>query len=307
MKSHIDIISAGEILIDCIGAEIASLPHTREFQRFLGGSPTNVAVNASRLGLNVALVATIGQDAFGVFAGRKLETTSLDTTYLRRTTDQPTSVIFVSRSVTTPDFIPYREADRHILPEQLPDELLRNASIFHTTCFALSAQPAQQTLLDAAHKASRWGVQTSLDLNYAARIWPDREEAHRVVAGYMESKPLLKISDDDALRFFGVALDDDALFAYFHAHGASTICLTKGKDGVVVSDREQGLLRRPAETVEAVIDATGAGDAFWTGFLFARLKERSLDDCIGAAQRLAAMKLQHIGKIPDHPDLASLL
>lgn len=307
MKRPIDIISAGELLIDCIGAEIASLPHTREFQRFLGGSPTNVAVNASRLGLNVALVATIGQDAFGTFVQRKLETTTLDTRYLRQTADQPTSVIFVSRSVGTPDFIPYREADRHILPGQLPDELLRNASVFHTTCFALSAEPARQTLLDAARKASDLGAQTSFDLNYASRIWPDREEAHRIVAEYMTTKPLLKISDDDALRFFGMALDDDALFAYFHGKGAATVCLTKGKDGVVVSDIENGVLRRPAENVEAVIDATGAGDAFWTGFLFGRLKGRPLDECVGSAQRLAAMKLQHIGKIPDHPDLASLL
>jgi fructokinase len=54
-----------------------------------------------------------------------------------------TSVIFVSKSTGTPDFIPYREADSQIVPSQITDDLLKSAKIFHTTCFALSKDPAR--------------------------------------------------------------------------------------------------------------------------------------------------------------------
>ena len=73
MKS-IDIICIGEVLIDLIGHEInTSINRTKNYHRFLGGSPTNVAVNASRLGLNTVLVASCCQDGLGDYIIRKLK------------------------------------------------------------------------------------------------------------------------------------------------------------------------------------------------------------------------------------------
>ena len=153
MKS-IDIICIGEVLIDFIGHEInTSINRTKDYHRFLGGSPTNVAVNASRLGLNAVLVASCGQDGLGDYVIRKLKANNVNTAYIGKSETVPTSVIFVSKSTETPDFIPYRQADCEIFESQLPEEVLRSAKIFHTTCFALSKNPARQTILNLAKKA----------------------------------------------------------------------------------------------------------------------------------------------------------
>ena len=252
---NIDIICAGEVLIDFIGHEVnTSINRTKDYHRYLGGSPTNVAVNATRLGLQSVLVATCGDDGLGEYIVRKLKDNKVITTQIRKSETEPTSVIFVSKSTGTPDFIPYREADFQILPSQISDELLQNAKIFHTTCFALSKNPARTTIVDSAIKAKSMGLQTSIDINFSERIWPDREEAKQVLSDYLSTDPLVKLSEDDCYRLFAAAKTEDFIFDYFHGLGASTICLTKGKDGVVLSDKEHGIFHQKATHIEEIKD-----------------------------------------------------
>lgn len=300
MEKTIDIISVGEVLIDFIGHEVnTSINRTKDYHRFLGGSPTNVAVNAARLGLKSVLVATCGQDGLGEYIVRKLKANNVITSHVRKSESEPTSVIFVSKSTGTPDFIPYREADYQIDQSQITDELLESAKIFHTTCFALSKKPARTTILESAKKAKDLGAQTSIDINFSERIWPNREEAKEVLREYLSTNPLVKLSEDDCYRLFAEAKTEDYIFDYFHELGASTICLTKGKDGVVLSDKKFGMFHQKATHIDEIKDTTGAGDAFWTGFLYAQLLNRNLEDCITIAQKLAVLKLQNVGRLPE--------
>lgn len=307
MKS-IDIISIGEVLIDFIGHEVnTSINRTKDYHRFLGGSPTNVAVNASRLGLNAVLVASCGQDGLGDYVVRKLKSNNVITSQIRKSESAPTSVIFVSKSTETPDFIPYRQADCEIYESQLPDGIIADAKIFHTTCFALSKNPARQTILNRAQKAKELGLQLSIDINFSERIWSNREEAKDVLKEYLANDPLVKLSEDDCYRLFAEVKTEDYIFDYFHNLGATTICLTKGKNGVVVSDLKQGLLFQKAIQINEIKDTTGAGDAFWTGFLYAKIEQKSLNDCITIAQRLAAIKLQNVGRLPDNINIKKII
>ncbi|MDP5028562.1 MAG: carbohydrate kinase family protein [Flavobacterium sp.] len=303
----IDIICVGEVVIDFIGHEInTSINKTKDYHRFLGGSPTNVAVNASRIGLKPILVASCGQDGLGDYIVRKLKSNNLDVSYIKKISDLPTSIILVSKSTETPDFIPYRQADCYITIDQLPDEMIQNAKIFHTTCFALSKDPARNTILNRAKRAKEFGLKLSIDLNYSERIWPNREEAKKVIKDYLKNDPLLKISEDDCFRFFEEVKSEDFIFDYFHNLGVTTICLTKGENGVVVSDIHEGLFFQEAEFIQEVKDTTGAGDAFWTGFLYAQIKNKNIKNSISIAQKLASLKLQSVGKLPENIDLESL-
>ncbi|WP_367755377.1 carbohydrate kinase family protein [Flavobacterium sp. WC2430] len=308
MEKKIDIICAGEVLIDFIGHEVnTSINRTKDYHRFLGGSPTNVAVNAARLGLNSVLVATCGQDGLGEYIVRKLKANKVITSQIRKSNTEPTSVIFVSKSTGTPDFIPYREADYQIHQSQIPDDLLASAKIFHTTCFALSKNPARTTILESAKKAQSLGLQTSIDINFSERIWPDREEAKLVLKEYLGTNPFVKLSEDDCYRLFAETKTEDFIFDYFHDLGAATICLTKGKDGVVLSDKNFGMFYQKAQKIDEIKDTTGAGDAFWTGFLYAQLLNKNFEETITIAQKLAVLKLQNVGRLPEGINIATYL
>ena len=297
---EIDILCVGEVLIDFIGLQTnKSILHTTEYARFLGGSPTNVAINASKIGLKSHLVATCGNDGLGEFIIDELKALKLETSNVKIVDDKATSIILVSKSTETPDFISYRTTDYNITKEQLPIELINKAKIFHTTCFALSKKPAQKTILNRAKKAYKLGLQLSIDINFSEKIWNDREKAKNILKKYLKYKPLVKLSNDDCFRLFNEVKNDDFIFDYFHKQGAKIICLPKGNAGVVVSDISKGIISQEAVKIKKVVDTTGAGDAFWTGFLYAQLKSKTLKESIKIAQELASYKIQNIGAIPN--------
>lgn len=294
-----DLLAVGELLVDLIGHEItADLRQTRDFHRYQGGSPANMAANMARLGNPAALVACVGNDNLGVYLKDRVAEAGVDPQFIAVDSAVPTSLVVVSRTQGTPDFIAYRQADCQLKPPHLPDELLKSAAVFHTTCFALSRQPAQDTIVDAARRAAKAGCQVSIDANYAPTIWPDREQAHRVLAAYCAANALVKLSDDDAARLFGVRQEPEQIADHFHGLGARLVCLTLGADGSFVSyDNGSQQIRVPGKKIQ-VIDATGAGDAYWAGFLTAWLSGHSPEVCARAGARLAEKKLTRQGPLP---------
>ena len=64
---------------------------------------------------------------------------------------------------------------------QISKNVLQESNIFHTTCFALSKEPAQSTILKKAEEAFNLGCKLSIDLNYTKKLWDTQEEAIRVI------------------------------------------------------------------------------------------------------------------------------
>lgn len=307
-NKNIDILCVGEILIDFIGHQTDVLiNNTRDYHRYLGGSPTNVAMNSARLGLNAMMIATVGNDGFGEYIFERLSDVGVATKHIKKIENKPTSVIFVSKSQGTPDFIPFREADFEITENQISTEILLQTNIFHTTCFALSKKPAQSTILKKAEEANNLGCKLSIDINYANKLWNSREEALKVIETYCSFNPLIKISEDDMLRLFEKELPHQEIFEFFHNLGVDIICLTLGVNGVKLSQSGKNVIELPAIKVEKVLDTTGAGDAFWSGFLFACIKEKPIQECLQVALKLAALKLQNVGRLPDNINILSKL
>lgn len=304
MSKSIDILCVGEVLIDFIGHQSEKkINETKDYHRYLGGSPTNVAMNTARLGLNTYLISTVGKDGFGDYVLDKLNMANVKTDYVQVIKDKPTSVIFVSRTSGTPDFIPFREADCVITESQISTEALKSAKVFHTTCFALSKKPAQNTIITKAEEAYKLGCKLSIDLNFANKLWDNKEEAVKIIQAYCKYNPLLKISEDDMRRFFGEILPHDEIFTYFHNAGVDLICLTLGSKGVKLSQKDKEIIEMPAVKIDKVLDATGAGDAFWSGFLYAYIQKMDIEKCLKIALNLAALKLQNVGRLPEEINL----
>lgn len=301
-----EVVVAGEILVDLLSAEPASgLGEAAMFERHAGGSAANLATNLARLGVPTALVGSVGDDGFGRFLRRSVEATGVQAR-LRTITDSPTSVVTVTRTDATPDFALFRHADRRIASGQLPDSLLADARLFHTSGFALSREPARTTLLDAAARARDFGATLSIDLNVSPRSRDERAEIGVTARAFLALGPLAKASRDDAARLFGVALTDDEATQRLRSWGASLVCLTRGAEGTLVV-WDGGHADVPAEPLASVADATGAGDAFWAGFLAAHLRGLPPEACARAGGRLAALKLARVGPLPDRVDADAVL
>ncbi len=293
----LDILSVGELLIDLMSVEFAdSLTDISTFQRHPGGSPANLCMNMARLGNSTKLVATVGQDDMGQFLLDYVKTLPIDCTDLNQVST-PSTLILVTRSKSIANFEAYRGADCQIFPLQIKEEILKKVAIFHTTCFALSQQPAQSTILEGAQKAVKLGCQLSIDANYATKIWPNRLEAQKIVAQYCSMGAIIKMSEVDWERLYETPLDNpQKAIAKLLGLGAKEVCLTLGGDGCWVANGKESKFL-PARKV-VVKDTTGAGDAFWSGYLTALLDGHSLLNRAKAGRNMAELKIGQVGNLP---------
>lgn len=304
MERSIDILCAGELLLDLISADFAeNFEQASTFKRLPGGSPANLCMNMARLGNKANLVASVGKDDMGLLLKNYVESTGVDGSGIAQV-DDSTTLILVTRSAATSNFEAYRGADKMISIRQFPYQKFSDIAVFHTTCFGMSQEPAQSTILQAAEKASRAGCRLSIDANYAEKIWPNQKEARRVVADFVRMGAMVKVSEVDWQRLYGEMVSPQAVLHHFLQLGAKEVVLTMGGDGCwVANESEQHFL--PSRPVQ-VKDTTGAGDAFWSGYLTARIQNKTLLEAAMAGRKMAELKLGHFGPLPRKVNIAEI-
>lgn len=293
-----DILCVGELLVDMISTGFAeTFAEVTDFKRIPGGSPANLCMNMARLGNNTKLVTGVGNDDMGNYLLDYVKELGVDCSLVAKKS-VPTTLILVTRSKTVSNFEAYRGADKEIDPTQMPEDVLKDLRIFHTTCFALSLEPAQSSIMAAAEKAQQLGVQLSIDANYAQKIWQDTAQAQQIVAKYCSMGALVKVSEVDWERLYGEKLTDYKKTAnHFLDLGAKEVCVSMGGDGCYVASATESHFLE-ARKVE-VKDTTGAGDAFWSGYLTAWLDNHSLLNKAKAGRRMAELKLGYFGSLPN--------
>jgi fructokinase len=283
------VLAIGEALIDAVTTDfVTDLSEARTLALHPGGSPANLCRFVRSGGGAATLVAAVGQDGLGQILVNAIAATGIPTGHVQQLAGHATSLIVVGRSRGTPDFIPYRDADRFLQPVE--EALVAAAAVVHTTAFALSQSPARDAILSAFGKAHARGIATSVDWNYAEPVWGRDNDAAEVFNQLMQYRPLLKVSLDDVQRFTGEALTVGAARAYLLGVPAGVTCLTCGAEGVWFRDEGTGWRHLPAEPV-MVKDATGAGDAYWAGFLTGWMAHHSLESCVQRGIATAARRL----------------
>ncbi len=296
----LDLLAIGETLIDFISVETTgSLQDAATFHRYQGGSPANIAVYVAKLGGKAAVISKTGMGAFGKFLNSELRRFGVDTEYLVMDHHTHTSVIFVSRTTDTPDFEAFRSSDYQLTPAEVSEEAISRAKIIHTSTFALSREPCRSAVSKALQLAHELGKIVSFDPNYSPKVWPDYEEAKQVIREMYRYTTLTKPSQDDAQRLFGAGYQPEQYIQMFHAMGPQLVVFTMGKEGTLLSQTGKSIIHIPARPVK-VLDATGAGDSFWAGFLVALLDGNSPERCALFAREVVELKLITVGPLPSN-------
>lgn len=297
----LDVLAIGETVVDFVSHDMVhSLRTASSFTRYLGGQPANLAVYVAKLGGRSAILSKIGTDHFSEYAEDQLQHHGVNTESLQRTEDAATTNIFVTRTVSVPDFQINRGADALLGMRDVTDELVERARVVHTSAFALSRDPQRLAARRAMRLAHRLGKTVSLDPNYDPRIWPDKEEAWEVLAEIMPYVTIVKPSLEDARRLFDYNMEDadlrEACLRDFHDLGADVVVFTSSGGVVTVSDGDSVEEIGPLTRVE-VKNVTGASDAFWAGLLLSHLDGSSWTDCVKFAHEVSKLKLVADGHI----------
>ena len=255
-----DLYSIGEMVIDFIpGSEPAS------YIRKAGGAPANVAIAMKKNGLDTGLCCSVGNDDFGRFLVETLEEHNVRVLNPRLCDEAITTMAFVTlaedgdRSFT---FARKPGADMFLREEDVKEEDIRESVIVHAGSCTLSASPVAEATVRALRLGRQMGKLVSFDLNYRNVMWNDDQEA--CTAKVLEILPYvdaLKISDEEVEMLGGEA----ALPSLMEKYDLTLVVETLGSKGARCYFGDQVL--EAASKKVTCVDATGAGDAFWGGFL----------------------------------------
>lgn len=291
VQRRIDLLCVGELLVDMIATKYGSFTTCSEFSRYAGGAPANITSNGRRLGLRASLAAAVGTDGLGDFLLDSLERADIDSSLVQRY-DESTSLVVITRSQESPIPIFYRGADSKIILSRELIDTLHDSSILHFSCWPLSMEPSRSSIVSMIEIARNLGVLVCFDPNYHRSIWQDRHEALSLIERTLPYVDIIKPSEDDANRLFGM---DDPIrhIRRYLDLGAKLVIMTLGKDGAIASEGKE--MREYPSLAHGVVDTTGAGDAFWSGLYVGIVNGRSLDASIRLGMAVCALKLRGVG------------
>ena len=304
-EGDLDLLAIGEMVVDLISVEETyDLRDAHTFRKYQGGAPANIARYVAKLGGKSAVISKTGSGTFGQFLKAELTRSGVLTDYLVLDQRVQTSVIFITRSKDVADSEAYRSGDYRLEPREIDEEAIQRAKVVHASTFSLSREPCRSAVEKAFQLAQKHGKIISLDPNYNPAIWPQYQEAQDVLRRLFAYATISKPSLEDAQRVFGRGKTPEAYIEQFHALGPRIVVFTMGADGIILSEAGK-MSHIPARPVE-VVDATGAGDAFWAGFLIALLDGHPLKDCALFGREIVERKLATVGPLPDLIDRAEV-
>ena len=256
-----DIISMGELVIDF-------LPGTEPgiYIRNAGGAPANAAIAAVRNGCKVGIMTKVGDDDFGHFLFQTLKDNGVEILTPEMTKTAMTTLAFVSLTESGERSFTFGRkpgADMFLSEDDINEKDLEETTILHAGSFGLSGGISKETTIHTIEKAHAMGKLISFDINYRNVAWDDDKDACAAeVKKLLPCIDLLKVSDEEVDMLGG----EEAIPDVMKENGITVVVETLGAEGSKVFFEGEGTFCKGYHAPQ-VVDTTGAGDAFWGGFL----------------------------------------
>ena len=270
-----NVVALGELLIDFTDNGISPQGNP-VMEANPGGAPCNVLAMLTKLGYQTAFIGKVGDDMFGKQLADALCEVGIGTDGLVYDKKIHTTLAFVH---TFPDgdrdFSFYRNpgADMMLSEDEIDEELIRNAEIFHFGSLSMTAEPVKNATIKALKTAKEAGVTISFDPNLREPLWDSLDDAKREISFGMSRCDILKISDNEITWFTGKVDFDEGVAALWEMYpDIKMILVSMGRDGSRCYQKGRSVTVKPF-LQEKTIETTGAGDTFCAGVLHYVLKQ----------------------------------
>ncbi|MGW1561650.1 5-dehydro-2-deoxygluconokinase [Streptomyces sp. NPDC002144] len=259
-----DVLTMGRVGVDVYPLQTGlGLAEVTSFGKYLGGSPTNVAVAAARYGRSAAVITKTGRDPFGDFVRTALDGYGVDGRFVGTSDIAPTPVTFCE--IFPPDDFPlyfYRlpkAPDLDIAADELDLDAVREASVFWVTGTGLSEEPSRSATLAALEHRAKAGT-TVFDLDWRPMFWTDPDQAR---SSYTEAlrHTTVAVGNLDECEVATGEREPYAAAKALLAAGVELAVVKQGPRGVLAVDRD-GTAAEIAPVPVDVVNGLGAGDAF---------------------------------------------
>jgi 5-dehydro-2-deoxygluconokinase len=261
--SNYDVITIGRVGVDIYPLQYGvGLEDVKTFEKFLGGSATNVACATAKYGLKSAVITRTGNDPFGKYIHEELKRLGVSDEFVSGVEGLQTPVVFCE--VFPPDNFPlyfYRKPkapDLEIKTAELDLNAIKNAKLFWATVTGLSEEPSRAAHFAALETRGRKEF-TVLDLDYRTMFWDSPALATEQVAKALEHVTVavgnkeeceIAVGESEPMRAADALLD----------RGVELAIVKQGPKGVLAKTRTE-TVEVPPHFVD-VVNGLGAGDSF---------------------------------------------
>jgi len=321
-----DVITIGRTCADLYADQVGCrMEEARSFSKYVGGSPTNIAVGAARLGLKAALMSRVGDDQMGRFVLETLEAEGVDTRAVAVDPDRLTAMVFlgIENDRRFPlMFVRTDCADAALTEADVDPDFVRSARAIVVTGTHFSQPHLAAASFKAMSIAREAGRRVVLDIDYRPNLWglggagdgdvrfvADADVTARVQR-ILPACDLI-VGTEEEVHLAGGTTDTHAALAAMRALTDAMIVLKTGPKGCLVfpgdipADLAAGGISAEGFPVE-VFNVLGAGDGFLAGFLSAYLRDAPLDQCCRVANACGALAVSRHGCAPSYPSLEEL-
>jgi 5-dehydro-2-deoxygluconokinase len=261
--ADLELLTVGRISIDLYCGELgAGWQEATAFAKAVGGSPTNVAIAAARLGRRAALYTKVGADPFGDVAVAELRDYGVDTAFVGVLADGVTPLAFAVLDPPEDPQLHFRRQppvpDFQLLAGEVPASVVSDVGVLWISGGSLAQDPSRATVLGMLAARGR-ARHTVLDLDYRPSFWRDRDEASHVIGAAVDHATIAVGNREECAVAVGSG-DPHEAAARLLARGVELAIVKLGGDGVLLADARGERLVAPAPI--DVLCGLGAGDAF---------------------------------------------
>lgn len=322
---RLDLITIGRSSVDLYGAQVGGLlEDMASFNKYVGGSPTNIATGTARLGLKSALITRVGDEHMGRFLLRELEREGVDTRGIVTDPERLTALVILGiRDQQHFPLIFYREncADMALCEDDIDPAFIAESSCVLATGTHLSHPKTEAAVLKALHLARGNGSRTALDIDYRPNLWGlsghgDGEnrfiESAAVTAKLQSTLHLFEliVGTEEEFHIAGGSTDTlQALKAVRDVTSAALVC-KRGPMGAVIFEGPIPDSLDEGQSGEGfpidVFNVLGAGDGFMSGLLRGWLKGEDWPTSLKFANACGAFAVSRHGCTPAYPSWEEL-
>ena len=313
--TDLELLTVGRVGVDLYPEQQGPLKDVRTFAKFLGGTATNVAVGAARLGHRSAVLTKVGPDGFGSYVRSALTDFGVDASYVGTSPDLLTPVVFCELDPPEdPPLLFYRlpvAPDLTLTPDDVPWDVVREVEVLWVTGTGVSIEPARGTQLEMLRRRGRpepgSGRWTCLDLDWRAMFWPSPEEARTEYDAMLETVSVVVGNRAEVEVAVGTA-DPRAAAGRLLERGVQLAMVKMGAEGVLVATPDATHVV-PPHPVE-VVCGLGAGDAFGGALvhgLLAGWNPVRIAEYANAAGALVASRLACADAMPTRSELDEIV
>ncbi len=234
-----DLILLGRVAIDFNPVDLnRPLEESSNFNKYLGGSPANIAVGMARLGKKVGFIARVSDDQFGDYVTHYFNKEGIDTSHIARCRNGEnlgltfTEILSPSQS----RILMYRDgvADLMLEPEDVDEDYIKKAKALLISGTALAASPSREAALKALMLAKKNNTVVIFDIDYREYTWKNKDEISVYYSMVAKESDLILGSREEfdlTERIMGVCADDNESAKRWQSYGCKIVVIKHGKEG----------------------------------------------------------------------------